>query len=600
MLYRVCLVSLLVVLCGGCRALVQTALSPVGGVTPPTGGVAQFQDTLAAFAVGTGAKGSRELVGAHGPSFNRAISVTTIERGEPWDLTAGARIPQPIAKDDVLLLIFWARTLQTKDESGQGVFRASVGMSAPPWSKSVQQTLSVGRQWQQFLLPLKSRDSYAAGGMGIELAAGQAVQTIEFGGIELLSYGKRLSVGDLPRTRPTYDGRELDAPWRAAAEDRIRRLRMAPITVRVADAAGKAIEGAQVHIQMTRHAFEFGCAVTLWDLVNEEDPRTTQYQRKLLELFNSMSFGNCLKWPAWAGDWGERNGRDAALQGLKWAKEHDFNFRGHVLVWPAWAHLPRFMQKYRQHPDVSAIEQDVLEHIDDETTATRGYVAEWDVINEPYDNHDLMDICGRHVMVDWFKRARQNLPEARLALNDYGILTTLANDLHQDSYEENIRYLLEGGAPLTVLGMQGHFGASVPPPERILATLDRFARFGLPIRITEFTIGTDDQELQADFTRDFMTLLFSHPSAVGFQFWGSDQLFTQDFNDTPICAAYRGLVLHRWWTDISGKTDAAGTLSEQGFLGRYSVRVTREGRTVVRDMELAKTSGPLMIIMPDD
>jgi GH35 family endo-1,4-beta-xylanase len=600
MLYRTGVVLLLVVLSSGCQTQAESVPPLVIDVLPPAGGVGQFKDALAAFRAGKGAKGFSEVVDARGAGFSRAIRITTVERGEPWDVTAGAPIPEPVAKDDVLLLIFWARTLQTKDESGQGVFRASVGMSARPWSKSLQQTLSVGSEWQQFFLPFESRDSYAAGGMGIELAAGQVVQSLEFGGIELLSYDRQLSVGDLPRTRPTYVGREPDARWRAAAEERIRRLRMAPITVRVVDPAGRPVHGAQVHIQMTRHAFQFGCAVTVWDLVNAADPRNTEYQQKLLELFNAMSFGNCLKWPAWAGDWGEKNSREVALRGLKWAKEHDLTFRGHVLVWPSWGHLPRFMQKYREHPDPSAIEQDVLKHIDDETTATRGYVAEWDVINEPYDNHDLMDICGRQVMVDWFKHARQNLPEARLALNDYGVLTTLTNDLHQDSYEENIRYLLKGGAPLTVLGMQGHFGSSVPSPERILATLDRFAKFGLPIRITEFTIGTDDPDLQADFTRDFLTVLFSHPSAMGFQFWGSDQLFTQDLKDKPIAAAYRDVVLHRWWTDTTGNTDAAGLLSGQGFLGKYRVSVTRAGQTVVQDLELTKTSGPLIVTMPGD
>jgi GH35 family endo-1,4-beta-xylanase len=582
----------LVVLSSVCYAQATNALPP--------GGMAQFKDALAAFGVGKGTQGSSEMVDVQGPGFARAIRVTTVERGMPWDVTAGAPIPQPVAKDDVLLLSFWARALQTKDESGQGVFRASVGMTASPWSKSVERTLSVSSEWQQFFLPFKTRASYAAGGMGIELAVGQVVQTIEFGGIELLSYDKHLSVGNLPQTRPTYAGREPDAPWRAAAEERIRSLRMAPITVWVVDPAGTPVDSVEVHIQMTRHAFQFGCAVTVWDLVNEGDPRTAQYQQKLLDMFNSMSFGNCLKWPAWAADWGAQNSHEVALRGLKWVKEHDLTFRGHVLVWPSWQHLPRVMQKYRELPNAAAIEQDVLAHIDDETVATRGYVAEWDVINEPYDNHDLMDICGRQVMVDWFKRARQNLPEARLALNDYSILTPLASDRHQDDYEQNIRYLLDGGAPLTVLGMQGHFGSSVPSPERILATLERFAKFGLPVRVTEFTIGTDDPELQADFTRDFMTLFFSHSSAIGFQFWGSDQLFTQELKDKPIAAAYRELVLHRWWTDAKGKTDAAGALSQQGFLGRYKVTVTHAGNAVVRDLELTKTSGSLVVTVPAD
>jgi hypothetical protein len=58
--------------------------------------------------------------------------------------------------------------------------------------------------------------------------------------------------------KKTYAGRELDAPWRAAADERIAKLRQGKITVRVVDAEGKAIEGA---IDQTRDEAPF---VWLW------------------------------------------------------------------------------------------------------------------------------------------------------------------------------------------------------------------------------------------------------------------------------------------------------------------------------------------------
>ena len=45
------------------------------------------------------------------------------------------------------------------------------------------------------------------------------------------------------------------------------------------------------------------------------------------------------------------------------------------------------------------------------------------MINEPYSNHDIMDLSGERVMVDWFLAARRNLPQAPLYLNDYSILS---------------------------------------------------------------------------------------------------------------------------------------------------------------------------------
>jgi len=42
-------------------------------------------------------------------------------------------------------------------------------------------------------------------------------------------------------------------------------------------------------------------------------------------------------------------------------------------------------------------------------TKTQGRVIHWDTLNEPFDNHDLLDILGKEVAVDWFKLARQTM-----------------------------------------------------------------------------------------------------------------------------------------------------------------------------------------------
>ncbi len=72
------------------------------------------------------------------------------------------------------------------------------------------------------------------------------------------------------------------------------------------------------------------------------------------------------------------------------------------------------------------------------------------------------------------------------------------------------------------MGMQGHMGASPTGIPSIQAALQcySYAFPDLKIRVTEFTVDTDDEDLQADYTRDFYTMLFSHPEVVGVQFWG--------------------------------------------------------------------------------
>ncbi len=582
------IVALLAALCAG-PARAQEAL--------PAGGEPVFEDALAALGEFENARGSAQIVSVDGPGFARAIRVTSKERGESWDLQVNAALPKGVEKGEVMLLTFWARTIRTVDESEQGIFRAAAGLSRAPWTKSLQRTMTVGGDWTQFVLPFRSRDSYDPGGMNMALEVGSTVQAIEFGDVRLLSYGDRVSLDALPRTRVTYPGRAPDAAWRAEAEQRIRANRMAPFTVRVVDAGGAPVEGARVHVRMTRQAFQFGCAFRAWYVVDQEEPASRFYQEKIPELFNAGSFVNSLKWPPWSGDWGEQHSREASLKALQWVKDHGLTFRGHVLVWPSWQHLPQYMREYRENPNPEAIRKEVLDHIDSITTATRGYVSEWDVINEPFHNHALMDICGRDVMVDWFKRARRNLPDAGLSLNDFGILTALTDSPHQQNYEETIQYLLDNGAPLTVLGLQGHFGGTAPGPARIYATLERYARFGLPMRVTEFTMGTDDEQLQADFLRDCMTVLYSHPSVIGFQFWGPGQLFTRDFQEKPNLRAYRELVFNKWWTDETGRTDGAGDFSGRGFLGRCEATVTLGDRRATHEFELAKPTAYTTVIV---
>ena len=157
------------------------------------------------------------------------------------------------------------------------------------------------------------------------------------------------------------------------------------------------------------------------------------------------------------------------------------------------------------------LRQAVINHIADEASTLTGKLVEWDVINEPYANHELQDILGNSAMIDWFRQAKQSDPAARMFINDYGILSSRGADYsHQDHYFNTIQYLLAGGAPVEGIGMQSHFGSGLTGMERMLEILDRFATFGVPIAATEFDVNVTDEQVQADFLRDFMTTLFSH------------------------------------------------------------------------------------------
>ena len=95
--------------------------------------------------------------------------------------------------------------------------------------------------------------------------------------------------------------------------------------------------------------------------------------------------------------------------------------RGHNLVWPSWRNA-NVRAAVDAKGDPAALAKVIIDHITETTTAFRGRLVDWDVINETFTNHDFMDILGRHAMVDWFKAARAGDPTAKLYINDFAIL----------------------------------------------------------------------------------------------------------------------------------------------------------------------------------
>lgn len=586
------------ILCGVPAARARTA------GTIPKGGKSIIADPLAAFArTKSNAKGSVGVVEARGPGFTKALEVKSNVRANDWDYQVYLHVSAPVRKGDVLLVHFWARTVQTADESGRSRIKAAVELPnlwrRPPKERELLAPLTrsvmvtAGTEWKQFFIRAQSPRNVPAGGLWVALRSGMERQRVQFGAVDIINFGHSLKVADLPFTRATYAGRQAGAPWRKAADARIQQHRTRKIRIVVRDRDGKPIKGAAVKLELKRHAFGFGAAFRASDVLEEFNPDYETCRRRILENFHSASFVNALKWHAWAGDWGRRHGRKATLESLKWVAEQKLPFRGHCLVWPRKASVSKAMRKRLEarNPDPRAIQRGILEHIRSIAPATAFWMAEWDVLNESIPCHDVQDICGDDVMVEWFKETRRLLPNVKLALNEYGILSSVTDGEKVGLHEKRIRYLLDRGAPVDVLGMQSHMGASPPGPERILKLLNRFAEFGLPIRATEFDIKSTDKELLYDFTRDFYTVMFSHPSVIGVQMWGFGQMYEEDGGLSPIGKAYRELVSGVWHTKAEGTTDSSGAFAYRGFLGTYAVSFTRDGSTVERTFTVPAGEG---------
>jgi endo-1,4-beta-xylanase len=507
-----------------------------------------------------------------------------------------------VKRGDVLLATIYFRTQDSQAESGEGEAEFVFELARHPWTKSVQHPLRAGSQWEKISIPFVAVQDHPVGDAHVSLRLGFAKQIVEIGGLSVENFKTTLALADLPRTKISYEGMTPDASWRKPARERIDRIRKAQLRVIVVDGAGKPVQGASVHTRLIRHAFGFGTCVPAKILVSDGH---VEYKKILSELFNVATLENDLKWPPLCGDWGRNYTLDRAKQAGERLQDMNISIRGHTLVWPSWRHLPRDLPKHAN--DSSNLRLEVQRHVQELVTAMKGRVVHWDVVNEPFDNHELLDILGSEVMIDWFKEARTADPAAKLFINDFGILSGGGgNARHRDHYENTIYFLMDRGAPLDAIGMQGHFRGTLTSIDDMLAILDRFAEFQKPIWVTEYDVVIGDEEAGGRFTHDFYTAMFSHPAIEGIVMWGfwdgahhkgDGVMYRRDWYLKPAGKILRELLLQSWHTDVIGTTDSEGTFTTRGFLGEYDIEVGVAGKVKSVRAQLKKTGADVVLVL---
>jgi GH35 family endo-1,4-beta-xylanase len=548
-------------------------------------------DALRYYGPGAGAvHGNARRVAVQGQGFSEALRLSTLALpdnatgADEGVVSVRSKGRLALAKGDAILAEYWIRCVEGSADTC-AVRLAILGDG--PDQPRIAGRAELGRKaWRKARALLTAADSAAPNAYTVNFTYGHQKQVVEIAGISLKRYPAGTAPSAFGIAHP-YEGAEPDAAWRKAADKRIDQIRKAPVTVTVTGPDGKPAAGAQVRVRMTRHAFPWGTAISAATLL-ADTPDAERYRKMFLENFNAVVFENDLKWPQW-----ERN-RQLALDGVAWMRRNGITWiRGHNLVWPSWRWLPKDLPSLAGSP--AALRKRAEDHIADTASANRGTLKDWDVLNEPYTNYDLMALAGDSIMIDWFKLAKQHDPFATLYINDFGILSGGGADLmHINHYQRTIRYLLDNGAPVEGIGMQGHFG-SPTPPERMLEILDLYARFGKPIAITEFDFEVDDQQLQAQFTRDLLTVCFSHPSVNQFLMWGfwegrhwkpRGAMINRTWDPKPNYRVWRELVYKQWWTDETLTAGPDGRVSLRAFMGDYTIDASAAGRSASTQLKL--------------
>lgn len=549
----------------------------------PSGPYRSIIEGLSGFKVQGDQFGKMEIIPVSNQHFDEAIRMTT-EQNTPkfYSFQIKESLVQTVEEGDTLLALFSYRVEKPNPETGYGVTQFALEKVGGKYEKLISWGVSSDDgQWRHYAVPFTADFAVAAGAAQVIFRGGYGPQTIDIGGVVLINFGKAISPSELPISRMDYLGSAPDSPWRKEAQARIEQYRKGDFTLKLTDANGRPMQGVQIQGKLKQHLYGFGSTLGAPVLLPGTWRHNAQYGEVATEMFNAGSLENYMKWKQAF----QPNIEEKIEAGIDWMEDRGWRIRGHTLVWPGWRfNAPEIIQ-FKDDPE--ALRNAIMERIQTVGSRYSGRIDDWDVINEPYTNRDFMDILGDDAMGDWMKAARQADPHADLYVNDFDIVTRAGSgnpkiDYHLDLIEK----FQSEGAPIDGMGLQSHFHGTLTPIPHVYKIIDTFAQKGLMVQLTELTVNISDEQTQADYVRDFVTIAFSHPATNLVQTWGfwegymwepTAAMFRKDWSPKPLAESYRQLVQETFTTDVEAVTNAQGEINFRGFYGDYIFTIEHNG-----------------------
>lgn len=238
----------------------------------------------------------------------------------------------------------------------------------------------------------------------------------------------------------------------------------------------------------------------------------TRYSEQELEVaaehFNAVTPENCMKpapiHPA-EDEWNFE--RSDAL--VEWAIASNMSIHGHTLVWHAQTN-----DWFFAGTDKDVIRQRMKDHITTLVSRYKGKIQSWDVVNEAINDggdndtgmtenlrdSKWMQSLGPEFLTLAFQYAHEADPDAILYYNDYNIES---GPKHASSMVL-LQRLIDDGAPIHAVGIQGHWRSGSVPFDDIEKAITDYASLGLKVSITELDVtirGNSGGQLGGGFQR---------------------------------------------------------------------------------------------------
>jgi endo-1,4-beta-xylanase len=422
------------------------------------------------------------------------------------------------------------------------------------------------------------------------------------------------------------DKRAIEERLLNEARVNIEKYRKGPATLTVLNTKGEPVSKVKVEINQVTQDFLFGN-------LSEEVFRsefTEAERKKFTEMFNGLfNFTELtVKWAPYEPEQGKPKWQELQ-QKLDWCSANGVVPKGHTLGWTHDAGTPGWLYQYSPE----AATQLFQARIKNLVGGFKDQISSWDVVNEPVTTIPwemaLLDTIGGQNKIDegsrykvdgisleeaipWvessYRWAYDANPAGDFVINEF---YTIAKIEVREKYYNLIKELLQRGVPVTGIGIQGHEPREMWfSPVEVVATFDKFQELGLPLHITEFTPqssgkaitggwreGVWTEEAQAEFSEQFYTLAFGHPSMASIHWWGlSDRfiwlknggLIDREFNPKPVYDRLKKLIREEWMTkNLELVTDKNGQINFKGFYGTYQLILTdSKGKRSTQEIHL--------------
>ncbi|OPX28296.1 MAG: hypothetical protein B1H08_06175 [Candidatus Omnitrophica bacterium 4484_171] len=407
-----------------------------------------------------------------------------------------------------------------------------------------------------------------------------------------------------------FDGvDEASKPVMEEARRRIERIRKGTFSITFVDESGAPVT-ASARIRLVRHQFQFGANLSPVLRLPSDHPARRVALEVIDELFSLVRVGHF-----WSIEEPKRGGPlnwAPTDEEVEWALAHHKQMRYHCVIYNMYYAVPKW---YKQIKSEEAWWPLIEKRIRDVASKYGRIIYEYDIINEMIMNLKWADkhnplfptLADPKNAAKILNIADKYLPQAKLVMLETH-LCTLKNPHYRKVYKY-YRQVIEEGAPVDVIGFQGHFyGGGRMPISRghpqagegaftmkvISDCLDNLAALGKPIHITEYNPPSRmkkrqgpqprlmDKEIAA-WTVNYYTLIFSKPYIHQLTRWfvvdgcGGNAidggLVTVEGKKKPNYYALKKLLKSTWNTKWQGRLEG-GRVKLRAFFGEYEASVS--------------------------